>query len=126
MSSLAEANQLLARLDEIEKKLAILLSRRDDLNEMRVATVELDYLLRQAMSLMNQLGVAEGLTTAYFRIMRVVTALNALQTAMIAIQLGAGPLGWMSLALGGAGLIGAFGSLFSAELQDDIEVVRTH
>lgn len=117
--SLSEARQTFELLKQSEEKIGEILDKRHDITQMRVDTQDLVLLLRQAMSLMGRLGVGENLVQAYRYIMQIIVAINSMRTAILALQMGMGPIGWLSLAIGamsmGIAITGA------PELRDELE-----
>lgn len=128
-SGLAEARQLYNLLRQVNQKLDVVESKtkeaQDEVTKLRLNVHDVQLLLSQTASLMRRMGLGEDILRAYYHIQSIITAINSLRTAIFALQVGAGPVGWLALGIAGVSMATVLQpGLFSNELQNGMEAER--
>lgn len=128
-SGLTEARQLYNMLRQVEDKLDKLDNKTKtvttEVSKLRLNVHDLQLLMSQTAALMRRMGIGEDVVNAYARIQNIITAFNSLRVAMFALQVGAGPIGWLMLGIAGiSSALALQPSLISNDLQNSMEAER--
>ena len=128
-SGLTEARQLYNMLQNVEDKLDKLNAKtktvQSEVTKLKFNVHDLQLLMTQTAALMRRMGIGEDVVNAYARIQNIITAFNSLRVAMYALQVSAGPVGWLMLGIAGiSAALAIQPSLMSNDLQNSMEAER--